>query len=144
MNPEIKALWLTALRSGDYEQGKGALIEVTGEGQRKYCCLGVLCDLAAKAGIVKQAESRRSTLPAFGGEYTDDDGDEQYSESGAILPTGVMLWSEMETQKGEFDKRHTFPYMYGDVQVNASCLSEVNDCAGWDFNQIADLIEVAF
>lgn len=43
MNPEIKALWLAALRSGEYKQGRGAL---SSDGE--YCCLGVLCDIMVK------------------------------------------------------------------------------------------------
>jgi hypothetical protein len=43
MNPEIKAEWLKALRSGDYEQAEDALRNDSG-----FCCLGVLCDLHAK------------------------------------------------------------------------------------------------
>jgi hypothetical protein len=44
MIAEIKQKWLTALRSGEYQQGKSALRRDEG-GQRLYCCLGVLCDL---------------------------------------------------------------------------------------------------
>jgi hypothetical protein len=44
MNAEIKQKWLAALRSGQYEQGRCALRTDEG-GQRRYCCLGVLCDL---------------------------------------------------------------------------------------------------
>lgn len=44
MNPEVKILWLEALRSGRYLQGKGALRK--GDA---YCCLGILCDLHAQA-----------------------------------------------------------------------------------------------
>ena len=43
MNPEIKAQWLAALRSGDYQQGKSLL-----HYEDRFCCLGVLCDLYAK------------------------------------------------------------------------------------------------
>jgi hypothetical protein len=43
MNPEIKAMWVAALRSGDYKQGR----ELLKEGNQ-YCCLGVLCDLFKK------------------------------------------------------------------------------------------------
>jgi hypothetical protein len=45
MVPEIKAKWVEALRSGEYEQGCGALRTEDG----KYCCLGVLTDLYCKA-----------------------------------------------------------------------------------------------
>jgi hypothetical protein len=41
MKPEIKKLWVEALRSGKYKQGKYHLH--TGD---KYCCLGVLCDIS--------------------------------------------------------------------------------------------------
>jgi hypothetical protein len=40
MNPELKARWLKALRSGTYLQGQKALHK-----ESKFCCLGVLCDL---------------------------------------------------------------------------------------------------
>lgn len=48
MNPEVKADWIEALVSGDYEQTTdGMLCEVDSRGN-KFCCLGVLCDLHAK------------------------------------------------------------------------------------------------
>jgi len=40
LNPEIKTLWVEALRSGNYPQGKDYL-KKDGE----YCCLGVLCEV---------------------------------------------------------------------------------------------------
>lgn len=43
MNPEWKARWVTALRSGEYQQTASSLHDSTG-----FCCLGVLCDLYAK------------------------------------------------------------------------------------------------
>lgn len=43
MNPEIKARWVAALRSGEYKQTFGVLKNSQG-----HCCLGVLCDLYAK------------------------------------------------------------------------------------------------
>lgn len=44
MNPEIKARWVAALRSGEYKQHRQNLKSGTGA----FCCLGVLCDLHAK------------------------------------------------------------------------------------------------
>lgn len=41
MNPEVKAKWLEALRSGKYKQGKEFL-----KRGNKFCCLGVLCDIS--------------------------------------------------------------------------------------------------
>lgn len=40
MDADLKARWVTALRSGEYAQAKGSLRRKDG-----YCCLGVLCDL---------------------------------------------------------------------------------------------------
>lgn len=53
MNAKVKRLWLRALRSGKYEQGKGELrtrLEITGF---KYCCLGVLEKLRCDAEGVR-------------------------------------------------------------------------------------------
>ncbi len=41
MNPEVKAKWVAALRSGKFTQGRSALKTVDGG----YCCLGVLCEI---------------------------------------------------------------------------------------------------
>ncbi len=43
MNPVVKAAWVTALRSGGYVQGHGALVY-----NGVHCCLGVLCELYVK------------------------------------------------------------------------------------------------
>lgn len=40
MDAQIKATWLAALRSGEYEQGQKQLRRAN-----TYCCLGVLCDV---------------------------------------------------------------------------------------------------
>jgi hypothetical protein len=45
MNPEIKAKWVSALRSGEYTQLDGHLAMA---GSNKMCCLGVLVDVAGK------------------------------------------------------------------------------------------------
>jgi hypothetical protein len=41
MNKELKNKWISALRSGNYEQASGALVEFHADGTA-YCCLGVL------------------------------------------------------------------------------------------------------
>lgn len=41
MKKEIKEKWITALRSGEYQQGTGRLKGLDG----KYCCLGVLANI---------------------------------------------------------------------------------------------------
>jgi hypothetical protein len=41
MKSEYKGPWLKALRSGRYEQGRSYI-----NSQGRFCCLGVLCDVA--------------------------------------------------------------------------------------------------
>ena len=45
MNKELAFKWVSALRSGNYKQGKNFLIFEKG-GEREHCCLGVLCEIA--------------------------------------------------------------------------------------------------
>jgi len=38
--------WVAALRSGEYVQGTGQLLEISRvDGEHRWCCLGVLCNL---------------------------------------------------------------------------------------------------
>lgn len=47
MNKKTKAKWVKALRSGKYQQGRGALKRTLLENNTtyEYCCLGVACDI---------------------------------------------------------------------------------------------------
>ena len=47
MTPKQKILWLEALRSGKYRQGKQALKTKSAKGQYSYCCLGVAKEVCA-------------------------------------------------------------------------------------------------
>lgn len=75
MNPEVKARWLAALRSGEHSQVKGQLHRL-GEG---YCCLGVLCEVAIKEGLNLRVE--------------DLDGDRHYDGKSGTLPGSVVEWA---------------------------------------------------
>lgn len=46
MDAKIKEKWVFALRSGEYTQGRNRLRD-----DNSFCCLGVLCDLAAKENV---------------------------------------------------------------------------------------------
>lgn len=54
MNPELKAQWLEALRSGRYQQGTGALRN----SDQCYCCLGVLADIRDPSRWSEQADNQ--------------------------------------------------------------------------------------
>lgn len=47
MNPQLKQSWITALRSGRYQQGRGLLRERSFTGGAYFCAMGVLLDLVA-------------------------------------------------------------------------------------------------
>lgn len=110
MNQNVKKLWVEALRSGNYVQGYGRLS--TGYA---HCCLGVLCDLAVKDGVVT-AEG-------------DADGVIYDSEEG-LLPYSVTRWAGLGSQQG------------GRVNIDgiSGYLSELND-NGFGFSELADAIE---
>jgi hypothetical protein len=113
MNDNAKT-WVEALRSGEYTQTHGALRK--GD---SFCCLGVACDLAVKAGVIP--ESR---------EYARTSDVHEYDGSTGILPGAVTKWMGLQTNAGAFL----------DSDKGETCLSELNDW-GESFEQIADTIE---
>lgn len=57
MNKNAKK-WVKALRSGKYKQTTGRLAR-----EGAYCCLGVACELAVKAGVIQDFEPSDGELP---------------------------------------------------------------------------------
>ena len=46
---EARRQWVAALRSGNFTQGRGSLVEEgTGAVREKFCCLGVACEVSKK------------------------------------------------------------------------------------------------
>lgn len=112
MNKEVIKEWVNGLRSGEYSQGREAL-NVCG----RYCCLGVLTDIAVKKGVLSEHKlsDLMSGMVAYGSE------DETH-----ILPTEVQEWAGLES---------------GNPQINGSCIAYWNDFIGKSFNELADMIE---
>lgn len=122
---EVRDAWVAALRSGDYAQGKGRLHRKIDGVTEEFCCLGVLCDLAAKAGL---GEWRTSEHDGDGqvqdfvwGEDTDD----------SVLPGHVVRWAGL---------RGGSPVVETEEGILLT-LTVLNDNQEWDFNRIADAIE---
>lgn len=111
MDPNVKRLWIEALRSGKYRQGRGSLHSINEE----YCCLGVLCALAEEHGVSK----RSAATVGYGYGYA-------YDGNTAILPSAVRSWAGLDNEN---------PLAGGVSLVLA------NDNLREDFNQIADRIE---
>jgi hypothetical protein len=78
MNPQIKQKWVSALRSGDYQQGQCYLRTNSG-----FCCLGVLCDLYGKEHNVEW------NLANNGHNY-------EFQEFESYLPSSVRKWADLE------------------------------------------------
>ncbi len=117
MKKDIKRKWTAALNSGEFQQGQGFL-RAEEEGQDKYCCLGVLCELYARETGEKWVESPTDT--AKGNKKT-------YGFLGkkAFLPWDVVTWASLGTDDpGEDDES----------------LVTMND-EGKSFQEIAEVIE---
>lgn len=124
MKQEIKTQWLADLRSGEFSQCKYRLSDGTG-----YCCLGVLSERAAQAGIVTKVYIN----PGYA-HYDDDDGDE-------VLSPKVMVWAEIEEDNPHVpisDSGRLAAFKNEDYSTIS--LGELNDY-GFTFAEIADLIE---
>jgi len=125
MNPEIKAQWVEALRSGDYMQGHNALRR--GD---KFCCLGVLCDLAVKTGVVDVVD-----VVGKGSMYFY--GTDKLKHHGYFLPPAVQEWAGLDD---ESPKVVCDPLIDVERIDGRAALANLND-SNMPFSAIADLIE---
>jgi hypothetical protein len=125
MDPEIRARWTAALRSGEIPQVESVLND--GQGR---CCLGVLCDIAVADGVVPE--------PVF------DDLHEVWSYIGSyqLLPDEVTAWAGFTADDlDEGDPVVTVQHRDREAGVVAPFgLAELND-DGWTFGEIADAID---
>lgn len=111
MNPEVKAKWVAALRSGEYKQHKHALRSEDGAA---FCCLGVLCDI-----------SKIADWELVNGEISS-----RYLRAFSSLPHSVVYWAGLDGSD---------PLVWVDEGAQAY-LSVLND-SGTPFSKIADIIE---
>ncbi|MFY1688157.1 hypothetical protein [Plantactinospora sp. WMMB782] len=116
MKSEVKQMWTAALRSGEYKQAKDRLKSKEG-----YCCLGVLCEVAVKEGVIGPAQSDEHEED----EYFYPDGEDR---AGGVLPNAVAEWAGLESPN---------PIVDGGTLVRRND----SERDGWDFNRLADLIE---
>lgn len=124
MKEDIAKKWVAALRSGEYKQGKHCL-QKDGE----FCCLGVLCDIALKEGVVKIERSEN-------GQHRYIDPNDRFVGSYLVLPAPVVEWANMHSKSG-----WRAPLLGADKTPEFPPLFEMNDMYNNDFNQIADIVE---
>ncbi len=115
MNKDVKEKWISALRSGEYKRTINLLHE-----DNKFCCLGVLCDLAVKEGIIEEPKMINNFYVY--GEHQEVD----------VLPKEVYDWAGLEkwSRNGRYNETDF-------------TLAELND-DGKSFKYIAKVIEKHF
>jgi hypothetical protein len=131
MNPVIRAEWLEALRSDEYQQGKGALTIVRDDGTEKDCCLGVLCKLAVKAGVLGPEDMNEGSQDVMGEQATV----RHYAREIAMLPAKVMTWAGLASSNPYLDAgKDSTGYQ---IRQSAAVLND----SGRSFTEIAFAIE---
>lgn len=110
MTPEIKAKWVKKLRSGKYKQGQGKLQQ-----DNKYCCLGLLCEVAVEERVIPPV--------------TLSNGMCYYSGLSCILPEAVQIWAGIDCL-GQYTRLNMHNTLAGN-----------NDKDNMLFSEIADIIE---
>ena len=123
-NKEVIRKWVDALRSGEFEQTKGQLGRVEEDGSRSYCCLGVLCELAAREGVIESARES-------------DCAELIYDFAFSTPPRTVDEWIGIDYAVNTPDELLDANDDYCD-EIE---LTTLNDEEEFDFNQIADAIE---
>lgn len=133
--------WVAALESGEYTQTEGTLQRIN----RKYhddpevgfCCLGVLCDLAVKEGVIEPPTPNVSGIKnTFDGNNSD-------------LPESVRVWAGLPeanptvdiTSLGLVVERYIAEEdRYVEEVDKEESLAELNDEHGLGFHTIAQIL----
>ncbi len=155
MHKKVALALAKALRSGNYVQGEGQLRFTPFEaGQDKYCCLGVLCELAIEDGV---HISRRTKADQAGIAHI-------YGSSNNYPPEHVLDWAGIRINSEIVHSRNislrgiNLPKYYENANGAVVCgrfdspvslnresrfqgltLARLND-EGFSFDQIADII----
>lgn len=116
MNQEIKKLWIEDLRANGDKQGKQWLQQ-----DGKFCCLGRLCELAVREGVIKSPGISKFDISFYDDNLTN-------------LSLKVQEWSGITDSEALLNQP---------IGIHR-CLIELNDKANYTFAQIADVIEEQF
>jgi hypothetical protein len=155
LNKDVIKEWVDALRSGEYEQGSGALAtyrefdNAKGEygdwvplDKPRFCCLGVLCDIAEKNGVTTGTEDKNGATISFDGQQ-------------GLPPAAVEDWAGVRAWEvgwpGDVDRQRAGAEcspgcdvcadMNNRMQTTKIGLASLNDNHDYTFPQIADAIE---
>lgn len=144
MRQDIKTRWVAELRSGlPQTEGVLATSKGTDDIPEGYCCLGVLCEVAVKDGVVSKYVCDSEDCP-----------DVEYDGEKSTLPAAVMDWAGLDESNPEIEftvheaeeliekagvsAGWAIPGANGKVSIS---LADLNDDFKLNFEEIADLIE---
>lgn len=129
MNQQIAEKWVAELRSGKYKQTKHVLKKNGG-----FCCLGVLCEIAIKEGVIpKPVLKADDTATEKRWFYGPGDGD-----AGA-LPNEVRTWAGMTAANGRIKDFHGVTL----ASLNdEGTVVDGNEISSLNFDEIADVIQI--
>ena len=120
MKTEIRDLWVEALRSGEYEQGRSALRPEKG----RFCCLGVLCDLHSLANKAGEGWSGES-----------------YAGWTNYLPAEVRDWAGLDANDPAVTDSQVYKHFCEKVLFDGEMTLGILNDDGFGFEKIADIIE---
>lgn len=116
MKKDVADLWVAALRSGKYKQGKTSLCR-----DGKYCCLGVLYEVAIQNDVKVKKKKDLDGGIVFNG------------DAAGISDDAIVEWAG-------WDKWNTYGrFYYKDGREGT--LAHLNDVNMLSFKEIADVIE---
>lgn len=118
--------WVAELRSGRYGQTTRVL-----KNEQGHCCLGVAGELCAKTGLVAtwvDHDSWHFGTPGGNSSYT-------------TLTPAMSRWLGLADDIGSLLEGVTYGSDDDGDPRHAYSLTELNDYAGYTFDQIADVIE---
>lgn len=136
MNKERIQLWVDALESDEYYQGKGYLTEIV-NGKELDCCLGVACKVAKKHGL--NIEVAREYSADADDHRQQNEGHIEYDNDVAVLPSSVRKWYGFE----DTDPALVFD-ADRDYDLGIIHCAEANDDRGLTFREIASLVRKTF
>lgn len=153
-NKEVITEWVEALESGDYKQTEGYLQLEPGNdtgNESGYCCLGVLCELAANHGVIDPPviHNGRVIYDAKEDEDEVEESSMRWFGSDQMPPMEVMRWAGFTGQNpivgatvkhwGEFD--YDAP---SEPSFERHELTELNDTFKLSFPEIAAAIRAQY
>lgn len=139
-DPKVMKSWVEALRSGDHTQGYRTLnrIRPLGDPEDEYsnviglCCLGVLCEVAVKAGVIPAGVNAHGSM-RYGA-----------AGQGSFLPEEVMEWAGLADVNPWVEVIRVRPGTDDEMYAATARLADLNDEERASFEEIADIIEDQF